>query len=539
MTELAALNVKITGDSTDLKAAVNTATGDLARLGASAKAAGGQVAALGPKVGAVGGAVASASGNVRVFSQSLSQVAQQGAATGQWAQAFSIQAADIGMNFGLVGTAIGIAITVLGPLAAGMLSASEKTGAMAEAVKELTDATEAFKISADAIRFGVDQEEVVMIREANRLMAELARINEAWQNSDSLGARQRLAEEAREIKAALAPLNANIEAYRKARDEAEALQRQVDLVAEAARKATEATYGIGGALGSAIGKAQALAGAMWDVASAAAARVNAERSSGVYGQVGARGDPRQFEDGASNTFNRENFAVPSGGVGGGSSGGGGAGRDYAGELQAFQETLMTETELEAAQFAERQTLLQEFLSAKVVSLQEYQAYEQEIKAAHEAKMAEIEATAQQQRLSQTAGMFGALASIAQAGGQRMAKAAAAFQAIEGTVNAYGAAIKALNTPGLTPAGRFAAYASVLAAGLKGVASIRQAGGIGGGSGGAAGGVAQAAGPSQAPLDVRLTGINANDLFSGAQLGSLLDRLSATAGDRGYRLMVAA
>jgi hypothetical protein len=111
-------------------------------------------------------------------------------------------------------------------------------------------------------------------------------------------------------------------------------------------------------------------------------------------------------------------------------------------------------------------------------------------------------------------MFGALAGIAQAGGQKTAKIVAAFQAVEGTVNAYGAAIKALNTPGLTLAGRFAAYASVLAAGLKGVAAIRSAGGIGGGGASASVPSQGATGGGQA-VEYRVYGIDRDAQYSGA------------------------
>jgi hypothetical protein len=43
--------------------------------------------------------------------------------------------------------------------------------------------------------------------------------------------------------------------------------------------------------------------------------------SGVYGQVGARGDPRQFSAGQSGSFNRPLFEVPGAGAGGGGGGG--------------------------------------------------------------------------------------------------------------------------------------------------------------------------------------------------------------------------
>ena len=55
MTELAALNVKITGDASALKAAVAAAQGDLGKLAAAANAAGLKVTGLGSKFTGVGG----------------------------------------------------------------------------------------------------------------------------------------------------------------------------------------------------------------------------------------------------------------------------------------------------------------------------------------------------------------------------------------------------------------------------------------------------------------------------------------------------
>jgi len=527
---------------------------------------------IGPRMAQAASSGGGFAQSMRGVSQQLSQVGQQTMATGNFVQALAIQLPDLGLAFGAVGAAAGLAAGIALPMLISAMTGagaeSEELKAHNEALKEsidaVTAATQKYQTARAMAASGATLEaEQALLSEINRLeaerlvlMAEAAQLQYADLDATSLQAaaeRAANSEKQRALRISLAEIDAALErlnyertlevaarrraneqrnAYREQKAETDRINSSASQLAAIVNASTAATNAlsaaassVANAFGAAYQNAQALASAM---------ATGGGRGAGPGGPLVGSTELSELQAGGG-VF--RNYVAPSIGGGSGGGGGGGVSRDYAGELEAFQETLMTETELEAAQFAQRQTLLQEFLSAKVVSLQEYQDYEQEIKAAHEAKMAEIEATAQQQRLSQTAGMFGALASIAQAGGQRMAKAAAAFQAIEGTVNAYGAAIKALNTPGLTPAGRFAAYASVLAAGLKGVASIRQAGGIGGG--GAAGGVAQSAGPSQAPLDVRLTGINANDLFSGAQLGSLLDRLSATAGDRGYRLMVAA
>jgi len=121
-----------------------------------------------------------------------------------------------------------------------------------------------------------------------------------------------------------------------------------------------------------------------------------------------------------------------------------------------------------------------------------------------------------------------MASVAQAGGGKMAKIAATFAAVEGTVNAYRAALQAMADPTVPFWGKAAAYASVLAAGLKGVQSIKAAGGGGGGGGSvAAQGAVTGAQPAQDRLIVQ--GIKADDIFTGQMI---FDMFSKEAGLRG-------
>ena len=79
-------------------------------------------------------------GNMRMFGQQLSQVAQQGAATGQWAQAFAIQAADIGLAFGPVGMAIGAVLTVLPSLVMGFMEAGGGADDLDDSLSSLAEA---------------------------------------------------------------------------------------------------------------------------------------------------------------------------------------------------------------------------------------------------------------------------------------------------------------------------------------------------------------------------------------------------------------
>lgn len=63
--------------------------------------------------------------DLRNIALQLSQVGQQGAVTGNYLQAASIQAADIGTAFGIAGIAAGALVSVLGPVAINLLSASD------------------------------------------------------------------------------------------------------------------------------------------------------------------------------------------------------------------------------------------------------------------------------------------------------------------------------------------------------------------------------------------------------------------------------
>ena len=164
----------------------------------------------------------------------------------------------------------------------------------------------------------------------------------------------------------------------------------------------------------------------------------------------------------------------------GGSGGGGGDDGFQGRLDALVQELETEREILDQWYEESQEVLADRRALEILGEEGHREALLSVEEEYQRRMSEIQDAAFQKRISDAAGVFGALADIASAGGAKSAKAVATFQAIEGTINAYGAAIKALNTPGITLAGRFAAYSSVLAAGLKGVQAIRSAGGASGG-----------------------------------------------------------
>jgi hypothetical protein len=228
------------------------------------------------------------------------------------------------------------------------------------------------------------------------------------------------------------------------------------------------------------------------------------------------------------------------GLPGSGGGGGGGGDTLEARLERMREEFASELEVEAEHFAARQELLDEALASRQLTQDEYNALMEEAQQRHQETMTQIDAWRYGTALDKAGEFFAGMENILAAGGQRMTKAAAIAGAAQALISTYQGAAKELEKGTLG----FASAAAVLAKGFAFVTAIKSAGsgssgGTRGGAGG--GGSAQPAGGQQAttPLDVRLSGIGAGDLFSGAQIGGLLDRLADEAGDRGYRIMVAA
>lgn len=290
-----------------------------------------------------------------------------------------------------------------------------------------------------------------------------------------------------------------------------------------------------GWLDGAIDGAYRLAQQLWDAAAAKAAAIS-DNLAADDERGSQRDQARSAGEFRSRQAQRANVRSAMGLSGGG--GGGGGVDQYAADLEALVGSLESEREILDAWYEESQMILEDRRAQEILGTQAHKDALLALEEEYQQRLAEIEGTSQSQRLSDTASFFGSLATIASAGGGKTAKAVAAFQAIEGTINAYGAAIKALNTPGITLAGRFAAYASVLAAGLKGVAAIRSAGGVGGGGGGA--GTIAAQGQQQAQqqtVEYVVRGIDRDALYTGEMFARIFDGLTEEASKRGMQTAV--
>ena len=216
-------------------------------------------------------------------------------------------------------------------------------------------------------------------------------------------------------------------------------------------------------------------------------------------------------------------------------GGGGGADPLISELESVQNALMTQEEKQIESFQRQQATLQQALEQRLLTQQEYNALMEQAQSQHADKMTAIDAYRYGTDLQKADQFLGDMASAFQSGNEDMLRISKAFGAAQALVSAFTGAAEALKLP--FPA-NLAAFAKVLATGLGAVQSIK---GVtpGGGGASAAGAVASAAAaPAPAPLNVRLSGMSADEFISGASLESLFDRLQDEAGDRGLRVSFA-
>lgn len=545
MTELSALNVRINGDASGLTAAATSATSALGKVGAAAAKANTSAGAASVGMGKLGQAANGAGVGVQQFGWQFSQMSQSIAAGMPPINAITMQLGDLLPMLGVGGLA-GVAVTaaaVMIPLAGAFLQNADNASALTKGIEELAEATEHFKIVADSIRLGVDQEEVLLVRELNAQQARLNELNAQWQSTDSLGARQRIAEEAQAIKATISELQKQLQEYRNARDEAQRLKEEQDNIKKAAEAAATATSRIGSAAAGALGQVQALGKAMWDVAAAAAARINAERqlegmkrefTPGGQAQIkyGGRGAPTAEQrglDDRNTMYGVPDVKTPS--VGGGGGGGGGINPIIA-DLQSVRDALMSQEQVQTESYMRQQETLRSALEQRLLTQQEYNALMEQAQTQHQEAMAQIDAYRYGDAALQFETFMGDMASALSSGNDKMLKAARVFGAMEAGINAWRAYSQTLADPTLPFYAKFAAAAKVLAAGLGAVNAIKG----GGGGGGRSGSGATSAGATEAPQQVMLNTYGGGDFIRGADFGMMLDKLNAEAGDRGYKLM---
>lgn len=600
--DLAAAAGRAEDATQDLAAASGKLNTSVGKVGTATK-----TAAQG--MGRVGAASVLASGNTRMLTMQLSQVAQQASATGNVTQALAIHAADIGLAFGTVGTVVGILATIALPTLVNALTGVEGKGRSVTDILEDMDAAVSLSIkSIEAARAPVAD----LTAKYGRLADEAKRALDAIAETDQLAALSEIGDAINAVTASGLDLFAGIEQQSiagriamdgvkrelgltsqgvrdlkrafddlrdaeglvaqaqagerllaeidKARDSAgrlppalQAIYKHVadiipqaaaanakfnqmegflDAAERAAKGAASAVGGIGTAADGALGAVKTLAGAMWDLAHAQrAAEQGRQAGSMVYGQVGARGDPRTSNTQGYGEFNRPTIDdyIKQYSDKGLSKGSGGGGADNT-RLDSLVQELQTEREILEAWYAESMALLQASSDAELEAIGGRNEAKLRLEQQYQERLRELRSGYEGTALQQASTFFGEMADAMQGGNEKMLKAARIFGAAQSLINSYIAYTEVLKDPLLPWFARIPAAAGVLAAGMNMVNAIK-----GGGKGGAAASASKATTPAMqqaSPVNVSIQGINPASLYTGQQMIDLTTAVQKELKNRG-------
>jgi phage host-nuclease inhibitor protein Gam len=153
-------------------------------------------------------------------------------------------------------------------------------------------------------------------------------------------------------------------------------------------------------------------------------------------------------------------------------------------LQMIRDNFATEREILAEEFAMNQEVLRGALDNQLLTEQEYHTLSEKLAKDHQDALSQIQSIGLQNNLAAAADFFGSMARIAELGGKKTTKIAKVFGIAQALISTFQGAAKALTLP--FPA-NMAAYAAVLAQGMGAVASIRKVNDSGGSNSIGAGG----------------------------------------------------
>jgi hypothetical protein len=203
-----------------------------------------------------------------------------------------------------------------------------------------------------------------------------------------------------------------------------------------------------------------------------------------------------------------------------------------GELERLESSLMTEEELQLASFDRQQETLRAALEKKLLTRKEFNELIEDAEAQHAEKMAGIAVYKYGDTLAQTGQFMGDMASAMQSGNDKMLKVARVFGAAEALINSYRAYNQVIADPSLPWFAKIPAAVSVLGAGLGMVNAIKGVS-SGGGSAAASGGASSASsGSASAPQTSNNVAISltGGDMFSRTQVVELISKINDAVDD---------
>lgn len=509
------VQVKITADTDQAVSGIKKVDAAVDGLAASSKSAKASSAGLTTAFSKTGVSAALASNKSRMLTQQLSQVAQQTTATGNVVQALAVQAADIGLAFGVVGTVVGaVAGIALPTLIAAFSNGSTSADAFEEALEGISESGGKAEEVLDRLRLSIDDLVVQYgvaaqrVREFSLAQAELLAAQTERRLRDQIGLVRDLSNEytkatrgnigniaalRRDFSVTTDQARELFGAFRQLenQDTFEGQQQQLQNILGLLRDMNVDLSEIPTELNLALQEMLSLG-------------VETARVTELMAQLGAEarnvtvGVPL-FEQGFSGQGLLPPASTGSGGGGGGGGRRGGGGRSRS-RVTSLLESLQTERETLEAWRTESMDLLMQANEQELEILGGHNEAKLRLQEEYRSRLQSLQQQEQSQTLGSYSTLFGNLATAFQSGSGKLLKIGKAFSVAQGLINSYRAYTEVLADPSLIgrPFLRTALAASTLASGLAQVANIKSVSESGGGAGagGAAGGAGAASTPAQ-------------------------------------------
>lgn len=565
MAELAALNVKLTGDATGLRAALQSAEGGLERVATQARQTTQQTAAVSTGMGRLGAAFGRHSYAISNVANQFSDLAVQIGAGVPASRALSQQLPQMTAMMGPLATVIGVTSGVLIGLGGSFLTAAGNARTYQSAIDDL----EAFTSRIDAANNILSMS---LYELAERYGTAASRVRELAQEELELAAIQAQRSFSEQVEALSSLDSAYRGALRSGRDYRNAMQRieeDFGLTGQAAQNLAQALNNVATAatpeeqvssmeelraileqnnielsqipdeLQDAIAKANALETAMINVAAASNSAAEGARnfSMALPMTMGGIGPGLYNADGS--------VALPPGAPaeGGGVAVGCGGGRgvSLSDQIQADLETLragfMTQEELQIAAYASQQELLQQALEQRLITQQEYNDLMEQAQQEHARAMSAIDVYRYGSGVAQAQQFMGDMASAFASGNEEMMRIGKAFGAAEALINAWRTYSQVMADPSLPWFAKIPAAVSLLGSAMRAVSAIQgvgkggsgqrsAGGGTSVGAGATAGGMVAGGGTSR-NVAIQLTG---GDMFSRDQVIRLINGINEAVED---------
>jgi hypothetical protein len=552
MTELAALNVRITGDATGLTTAVNQAEKGLQSVGGAANTAQSRTAGLTSAFGRLSNVSGQTRARIQNTSFQLQDIAVQLQAGTRASTVFAQQLPQLLGGFGAMGAAVGALAGIGIPaLAFAFAAAGTEAKTLDDRISELKDMQDALDGSTEILSMSIEE-----LAEKYGSAASQVRVFAQAQ------AQSAIATSRNALKEQILALDDVIDRYADATlgfnefgdeivtsDPFRNLQKDLGLVGRELFEVFDAFTSLKAAMSFEEQQAalMQLDTALLD-AGVAAGELPPELNRALYEMRELVFQANELEASVSRAqgaVSNMTFGVPLSGLSDGellprkrtpegqTKGREASAKRLQSEVDALINVLMTQEEAQIASFQRQQETLQTALDQRLITQQEYNDLMQQSERSHLAAIDQLHRASANRTVGQYDTMFGNMATIFAAGGDKLVGITKAFSIAQGLLNSYRAFTEVLADPSLIgrPFLRTALAASTLGAGLAQVSNMRSVGGGGGGGGAASAGAAPSA-ASSAPAVSRNVAISltGGDMFSRSQVIQLINAINESVED---------